>query len=400
MEEKIKVLFISSLFPNTENPTSAMFNKQQIMYLSELCEIKVVAPIVWFPFLKKEKISYHEFLGEIEVFHPKAFYIPKLARFLYGLFYFLSIIRCIKKILKAFDFEIIYTNWLYPDSFAAMLIAKLFQKPFVACALGTDVNVYMKYPLRKRMILATIRKSAKTLTVSNALKEKIVEQGIPSEHIEVLYDGVDKKIFSPQDKNRAKESLGLEKTSSLILYVGNLKFWKGIDYLIDAMKILVNQKERITLCLIGDGLERKSIENKVMKLNLCNNIFLKGIKPHKDISLWMNAADLLCLPSLMEGVPNVILEAWACGIPVVATKVGGIPEILSDPDYGIMVEPQDAISLAQALSVALNKNWDKEKIKQYSLRFSWEENAKKLFRILELEITRSMGKLEKNYGHI
>src|SRR3990167_4369574 len=392
MEEKIKVLFISSLFPNGENPTLATFNKQQIMYLSEFCEIKVVAPIMWFPFLKKGKISYHEFLGEIEVFHPNAFYIPKFARFLYGLFYFLSIIRCIKRILKNFDFEIIYTNWLYPDSFAAMLIAKLFQKPFVVCALGTDVNVYMKYPLRKRMILTTIRKSTKTLTVSKALKEKIVEQGIPPEHIEVLYDGVDKKIFNPQDKNRVREKLGLTPPFPLILYVGNLKIWKGVDYLIDALKILVSQKKEIKLCLIGDGSERKSLEKKVRRENLCNRVYFEGRKQHKDISLWMNASDLLCLPSLMEGVPNVMLEAWACGIPVVATKVGGIPEILNDQNYGIMVEPQDSASLAQALLEGLSKNWDIEKIKQHSLEFSWEENAKKLFKILKLQIEKC-GKL-------
>lgn len=384
---KYRVLFISSHFPNRTQPERATYNRQQISHLAKLCEVKVVAPYAYFPLLKYgnkgarlQDIPHREIIEGVEVFHPPYFYTPKFFPSLYGIFYFLSILNPVKRIYRRFPFEVIYTNWLYPDSFAAMLIARYFRKNFVSCALGSDVNLYMKYPLRKRMILTTIKNSYKALCVSEDLKRKLIKQGISSEHIEVLYDGVDSQLFTPQDRSLARKKLGINPKGKIILYVGNLEPWKGPEYLLEAFS-LIPQRNNLSLFFVGDGPERKKLEKFVRERKI-SRVHFAGKKSHTIIPLWMNACDVLCIPSLTEGVPNVMLEAWACGKPVIASRVGGIPELMHE-EVGIMVPPGNPRAIADALEKGLSKRWDEGKIREYALKFSWEENALRLFQILK-----------------
>ncbi|MGD8415298.1 MAG: glycosyltransferase, partial [Candidatus Latescibacterota bacterium] len=113
-------------------------------------------------------------------------------------------------------------------------------------------------------------------------------------------------------------------------------------------------------------------------VSLQNNVRFEGEKGPHEIALWMNACDLLCLPSLNEGVPNVVLEALSCGLPVVATNVGGIPEVVSSEVAGLLVEPRQPVQLYEAIAYALEHNYVAAAITGFAERYSWEANAERI----------------------
>lgn len=385
-----KVLFISSHFPNRAQPARATYNRQQIAHLAKLCEVKVIAPYAWFPFLRYgnkgarlSDIPPRDTIEGLEVYHPKAFYVPKLARSLYGRFYYHSLVRIVTEVQTKFDFDVIYSNWLYPDVYGSMLIARRFRKPFVACALGTDVNWYIHYPIIGKLILAAIKRSARTFTVSKALQDILVAKGIAPDSLEVLYDGVDHDLFKPLEREIAARALNVKYEPGMIGYIGNLERYKGIDHLLSALlRLRASHGIKSGLYVIGDGPERLRLQSLARTLGLSTQVKFLGRKTHDQIPLWMNLCDIICLPSLTEGVPNVLLEALSCGVPAVASSVGGVPEILSREELGLMVDPEDANALADALSQALKKKWDRDPIRSHALQFSWEDNARRLYEVL------------------
>ncbi len=172
------------------------------------------------------------------------------------------------------------------------------------------------------------------------------------------------------------------------MFVGNLMPVKGVTYLLEAMKILLDKRKGLSLTVVGDGTDRPMLEAKAAELGIRDFVNFVGARKHSDIPLWLNASDILCLPSLKEGCPNVVLEAMACGKPVVASRVGGVPEIIKSEDFGILVEPQNPGALAEALSLALDKAWKGSVIREEALKSTWPESAQKLREVFEKEVKR------------
>lgn len=385
----MKILVITNLFPNKLEPERATYNRQQVCMLSKFCEIKVLAPIAWYPFkcsfdknIKISDIPNKEIIDGIEVFHPKYFMIPKVGRSLYGILFFFSILLPILKIYGSFKFDVIFATWAYPDSFASVLISKFLKMPIITKVHGTDINEYSQYWLRRRMISFTLNNSDKVISVSKALKKRMIEIGVRSEKIKVIYNGINSNIFRPLDRIQTRKELGISLDKKVILFVGNLRPVKGLDYLIDAFTQIA-KSGNIQLIIIGEGELRKHLEDKIRKYNIQDYIYMPGNRPHNEITKWMNASDLLCLPSLSEGVPNVILESLSCGVPVVASNVGGIPEIIISSDYGITVEPGNTSELKKALLECLVKTWNRDLIHVYSNKFSWYNNVKEIYHEIE-----------------
>ena len=387
----MKVLFISNLYPNSQEPARAAYNRQKIAYLKKYCEITVVAPIQWFPlksfFFKSAKgIPFKETIDGLEVYHPKVFYTPKLFRCAYGIFYYLSIRSFLTDLCKKNDFDIIYSSWLYPDSYAAMKFAETAHKPLQVEGLGSDVNIHFKSALRKKMILDVLRKACNIVVISNDLKEKISEEGIPAEKIFVIYIGVNHDLFYPMEKITARLKLGLPDKERFILFVGNLIKIKGLEYLLGALKLI--EDPDLKLYVIGEGELEDPTKSMIRRMGLQDKVVMLGSCIHERIPLWMNAAELVCVPSIIEGQPNVIMEAFACGIPVVASRIGGIPELVTDNKQGILTPAADIPLLKRALETALSTQWDRGYISKSVSLFSWEDNATERFEYLKLCIKK------------
>jgi glycosyltransferase involved in cell wall biosynthesis len=223
------------------------------------------------------------------------------------------------------------------------------------------------------------------IVVSNKQKEIFKSELKISMHnkIVVIPNGYNPQKFQKIPKEEARKKLGLSFHDKILINVALLFEKKGQKYLIEAMDIIVHKKGRadIKCFIIGNGRLKEKLEQQISMLGLENYVKLVGAKPHNEIPLWMNASDLFVLPSLSESFGIVQIEAMACGVPVVATINGGSEEIITSEDYGLLVEPANPEDLAEKILIALNKEWDKEKIRKYAEQFTWERIAERIHEI-------------------
>jgi len=387
----LEVLVLTQLFPNKEQPSLGVFVKERIKELAKLCNLKVVAPVPWFPPLKVfnrwyqfSQVPYYETIDGLDVLHPRFFLIPKMGRCFYGILYFLSIFSSIVKLRKKFDFDLIDVHWVYPDGFAGVLLGKLLKKPVVVTVRGADIADFPKYFLLRKPIAYTLKETNAVIAVSEALKEKVLKLKTPEQKIAVVLNGVDAGKFRPTDKTEARRSLNLSLEETIVLSIGNLIKRKGFDELIKVVsEIKKGGFNNLVLLIVGEGPDRSRLQIQINRLKANSYVKLVGYKEHRELYKWYSAADLFCLASRREGCPNVILEALACGIPVVATKVEGVPEIIRSEDYGILVVSQNSMALAKAITEALKKDWNRKKLVEYARENSWKKCANKVFQEFE-----------------
>jgi glycosyltransferase involved in cell wall biosynthesis/peptidoglycan/xylan/chitin deacetylase (PgdA/CDA1 family) len=377
----MKILVITNLFPNTQEPTRAVFNFQQVKALKEICDLKVVAPVVHFRY-SVAQVSLKEDIEGIETFHPRYFVIPKIMRFLYGWLFYLGIQKTVKELAETFRFDVILATWAYPDAFAAALIARKLHKPLIIKVHGSDINILSRYPLRRAMMTHAFQQAHTIIAVTQDLRVKITAMGIPAEKILVIPNGIDPQLMYPMDKINCRNVLSLPLDKKIVCYIGNLVGVKGIDLLIKAF-FLLKKEEDIFLAVVGDGPLKPQLLAQVGEQGMTDRIRFFGVQKHDQIPLFMNAADIHCLPSRQEGCPNVVLEAIACGRPVVATQVGGVPEIIVSENLGITVPPENPELLANALKEALSRSWDHQGIHQAAKAYRWEEGAKQIMAVCQ-----------------
>ena len=221
------------------------------------------------------------------------------------------------------------------------------------------------------------------ITVSHFNAKHLLSLGIPRNKISVIYNGFNEDIFKPFPKELARSKLGLPSKKKMMVSVASLVPAKGHMYLIDAMKIVSQKRDDVVLFIIGSGPLFRKLNKKIKNCNLKGKVFIVGRREHKEISLWINACDIFVLPSLREGFPTVIPEVMACGKPVIATNVGGIPEAVISNDLGTLVDPKDPKALASAILEALEKKWDPEVILKYSKKYCWKNLARQIIRIYQ-----------------
>jgi glycosyltransferase involved in cell wall biosynthesis len=284
---------------------------------------------------------------------------------------------------KRIELDLIHAHFIYPQGYVAVKLGQKFNVPVVVSAHGHDVY---EMPFRdndwKNIIRQTLEQSDHVITTSYKNKNIITKElGIDKE-ISVIPTGFNSKIFRLIPRNIAREKLSLPKDKKIILNVGNLYPVKGHKYLIAAIKEIVKIGRNDVLCIIiGSGPLRKNLEKSIKKEKLNDYIKLIGAKPHNEIPLWMNAADLFVLPSLNEGNPTVMFEALGVGLPFIGTRVGGIPEVLVSEDYGFLVEPADPKDLMEKILISLEKDWDREKIRRYAGQFTLENVTRHILEI-------------------
>ena len=387
-QEKTKILIITNLFPDSQEPNRGIFNYHIAKELQEWCNVTVIAPVSWFPKtrLLKRFVSWHrraqlpeqENIHGIEVYHSRYVVIPKLLGFLHGISLYISIKNLVKSLHEKKKFDLINAHWIYPDGVASVQVARKLNLPIMLTAHGCDINLYSNFFLRRIQIRDALQKSNSISVVSPALKQKIIDLGVSENKVQVIPNGVDLDQFAPIDQTSCRKQLGLTLNNKIILFVGALEPVKGLEYLLEAMVQIRSLYQNLIVAIVGDGPLYKVLVQMTEKLNLNNNVLFFGAKKHDEVPIWMNACDLFCLPSIREGWPCVIMEALACGKPVVASKVGGIPNILNEKN-GYLVKPQDVEQLAEGIGKALQHSWDPKKIRDTVYEFSWKASAKKYY---------------------
>ena len=356
----MRILTLTNLYPNPYQPHRAAFNRNQIRLLAGRNPVKVIAPIAWTdeliarwkgkPPLPRDRRSY---LDGLDVEHPRYLFTPKVFRSTYGRSYKASVASTFSRALDQFRPEILFAPWAYPDGWAAVELGHRAGLPVVVKVHGSDILLLDRHPSRKGPTAEALRRADAVIAVSRDLAARVVELGAEPDKVRVIYDGVDKVRFAPGSKRSAKIKLGLDPDTPLVLSVGNLVPVKGQDLLVDASARLVAGGVKFACRLVGQGPLRLVLEERAARAGLGERFQLLGALPQGELPDWYRAADVFALPSHSEGVPNVLLEAAACGTPFVASRVGGIPEI-EGVGPSLLVPPGDSAALAEALGLSLS----------------------------------------------
>jgi teichuronic acid biosynthesis glycosyltransferase TuaC len=384
----VRVLAITKIFPNAAEPLSAPFNRQQFAALSRLCDLEVLATIPWYPGAgllarwssagRLARVPHRDTIDGMAVRHPRTLFLPRGGHSLWGPLYAASLLPLVARYRGRVD--VLLASWAYPDGVAAVALGRLLGVPVVVKLHGSDVNVIGREPGPRWMLRQALPRAARVVAVSRALAEAVTELGVDPARIALVYNGVDSELFRPRDRAAARAALGLPATGKLALYVGNLKESKGVLDLAAAFERVAAEVPDATLAIVGGGEATARLEEVAARLG--GRLRVIGPRPLAEVPTWMAACDLLALASWNEGTPNVVLEALACGRRVVATAVGGVPDLIRSPLQGALVPARDVPALAAALAEALRTTYDPEAVAAAGARGGWAASAAALHAVL------------------
>jgi glycosyltransferase involved in cell wall biosynthesis len=355
----MRILAMTNLYPNPFQPHRATFNRNRLRILGERCAVRVIAPISWTDEFRSRRNGMTALpegrrltFDGLTIDHPRYYFPPRIGRSWYGPFYLASVKATFRRVIREFQPDLVYTPWAYPDGWAAVRLGHRAGLKVVLQVLGSDILLLDRFPARRRRTMEAVRSADGIVAVSRDLAETLVRMGVEPEKIRTIYDGVDHKLFHPGDKAQERAILNLSREEKVILFVGNLVPVKAVDVLIRASAELMQEDKRIRLVIVGQGPLRAELDRLARELGIVDRVRFAGSLPHADLPRWFRAADVFVLPSHSEGVPNVLLEASASGVPWVASRVGGIPEIVH---LGIsrLVTPNAPSELARAIHETL-----------------------------------------------
>lgn len=347
----MRVAVVSTFYPNTAAPVRAVFVRNLTAALARQCTMIVVAPVPYAPPVRRKpqwlalrSIPKLARDGGLQVLHPRYVAIPKCDP-LSGFTYFSGIAATLRRLCRDRQIDLLHAHCAFPDAVGVALAAAWLRIPFAVTTHGSDINVYAQERLIRRQLTWALARAAVVIAVSEALQRKI--RGlVPSRAERVVHipcAGVDPRLFMPRDREDARRSLGLPGNARIVLFVGRLVAIKSVDVLLEAWRELsirgrVGRDDR--LVIVGDGPLRRTLEARAASHGYHGShggVRFMGDMPQEDVACWMNAANVLCLPSRNEGMPTVMAEALASGCPVVASRVGGIPEVVSNGRNGLLV---------------------------------------------------------------
>lgn len=376
----MKILTFSTLFPNAEKPGHGIFVETRLRHLvaSGKVQSRVVAPIPWFPLRHRHfgkyasfaRAPHEEIRSGIRVAHPRYPLLPKVGMAIAPALLANAVKPTIGRIIdEGYDFDLIDAHYFYPDGVAAALLGRHFNKPVVITARGSDITLIPQYRLPRTMIRWAATRADGIITVCNALKDEIVRLGVAADRVTSLRNGVDLQLFQPVDRDAARNALGL--TQFTLLTVGHLVPVKGQELIIAALPMLAG----VQLLIAGNGPDRKKLEDLARHLNVADRVRFLGALPQAELKNYYGAADALVLASSREGWANVLLEAMACGTPVIASKVWGTPEVVAAPEAGMLMAERTPDGLVQAVHALRAHYPDRAATRRYAERFSWDDTT-------------------------
>jgi len=387
-----KILFLSKNYPNNIIGVGGLWAEGLVTAMSKLHDVRVISPVPYCPplpgfisYASNRKILGRSLVNGVEVYRPRFLSPPGYMLHSYlGELLYLSIVRKIDRYRKEFPFELIHAHFSYPEGYVGAKLAKRYGVPLIITEHATWKPWMDDYPRVAKQAIWAADVSDGVIAGSRYLADTITAF---TKQPEKLYDipiGVNTKLFQPAD--------GVEKKSLQILYVGRIHTTKGVDVLFRALSLLVKRYSDIHLVIVGGSLgfnnyQRQEEEMRTLatSLKIDRNIEFVGMQPPEKVMKYMQQSALLVLPSRRETFGAVLIEAIACGIPVVATKCGGPEDFINDR-VGVLVEKESPEALADGIESVLTrqKEYSAAELHKYADEdFSWDNVARRTNRLYE-----------------
>jgi len=378
------VVVFSTLFPSPAQPEAGIFIRERMFRVARALPVTVVAPMPWFPLqslVRRWRPHFRppappvENRDGVEILRPRFLCVPGLLKRLDGVLLALCSFRTLARLKRAGRLDVLDAHFAFPDGYAAALIGRWLGVPVTITLRGTEARHARSAPLRLRVRKA-LERAARVFAVAEALKRVAVSLGIPEQRIRVVGNGVDTSVFRPVPQAEARAALGLPPGVPVLVSVGALVERKGFHRVIARLPALCERLPGLRYLVVGgaspEGDWRAQLEAQVSALGLEKCVHFLGAMPPAELKRPLSAADVFVLATRNEGWANVLLEAMACGLPVVATDVGGNAEVVARDELGTIVPFDDGAALERAIELALRRNWDRQAIVAYARANGWD----------------------------
>jgi len=378
----IRLLTFSTLYPNATQPHHGVFVENRLRHLVASGEASstVLAPVPWFPWTSPCFGAWARYAGipaqesrhGLTVHHPRFLALPRLGMLTGPASLYQAARVALRQLLaKGLRFDAIDAHYLYPDGVAAVRLGQEFGLPVILTARGSDTSQLPRYRLPRRAIRWAIGQADALVAVSEGLKEGLVALGAPPEKVTVLRNGVDLDTFRPPASRTAtRQALGLG-SQPVLLSVGHLIERKGHHLVIRALP----QLPQHCLLIVGEGPEREALQAEARQLGVAGRVRFEGPQPHSRLPNYYGAADALVLASSREGWANVLLEAMACGTPVIASPAWGSREAVRAPAAGLVLDQASPDAIAAGIRTLLDNPPDRAATRRYAEGFDWDETT-------------------------
>lgn len=390
MNDGPRILVLSSLFPHAGEPGAGPFIRERMFRVARHLPLLVVSPKPWFPgqgLIRRWRPGYRpvaaprEVQQGVEVLFPRFLSIPGAFRQWDGLLMAVSLYGLLKRLRRAPGFDLIDAHFAYPDGYAARLLARWLGLPYTLTLRGTEVP-HARDPRLLPRLKAALAGAAKVIGVSDSLRRLAISLGTPGERTTVVGNGVDVDTFTPVDRDEARRRLGLPGDARVLITVGGLVERKGFHRVIACMPELMVRHPGLHYLVVGgpgrEGDMSQALRRQAEDLRLAERVHFLGPLPAAELKWPLSAADVFVLSTRNEGWANVILEAMACGLPVVASDVGGNREVVAGEHLGRIVPFDDPAALREALDRALSAVWDRKAIRAYAEANNWNDRVTNL----------------------
>lgn len=399
----MRILTYTRLYPNAKMPEHGIFVARRVEAMARQGghQIEVVAPVPYYPKFLPATGEWNalKLIPEVEerdglnVYHPRYFNPPKIGMAKYGDWMAQGSYDLLHRLLKSdFQFEVIDAHFVYPDGYAAMKLGQRLKRPVVVTARGSDITRNKNMPHIVPLLQEVMRGAAQLIAVSEELRDNFLELGATPDKIHVIPNGVDTSFFTPMTREAARRALTLNTDDCWLVAVARLERNKGQWLILEALKKIgldELKNRRIKVALVGQGESRAELEKISQAAGLGDIVHFVGQQNPEKIRIWYNAANVNILASSREGSPNVVLEALACGIPVLASGAGNNAAIIHAGSNGFVFPIENAEALKIALLLALDHPWDRQAIAASGSQRNWAAVAREVESVLELTTNRT-----------
>lgn len=385
--ERPRVVVFSSLFPSAVQPHAGLFVRERMFRVGQHMPISVVAPTPWFPLqrlLRRWKAGFrpgapaHEVQQGVDVWFPRYLSVPGVLKGLDGLLMALGAWPRLRRLKREGRLDIIDAHFAYPEGYAATLLGRWLGVPVTITLRGTEVRHARDGALAGK-VRAALQRSSRLFAVSESLRRVAMQLGTEAERVRVIGNGVDLDKFVPVPRAEARRRLDLPATARVLVTVGALVERKGFHRVIELLPALRQRFPDLIYLVVGgpspEGDLSEALRRQTREAGLESAVRFLGPMSPADLHLPLSAADVFVLASRNEGWANVLLEAMACGLPVVATDVGGNAEVVSAAELGRVVPFGDPGALTQALDAALRSAWDAQALRRHAADNAWDRRV-------------------------
>lgn len=371
------LLVIANNFPDRDDQLSpGIFIKEQVRHLrTRFDNVVVVCPLpLGKRLLKKTPVKDYDF-DNVRVRYPE--YVNPLILYYSGRSLWIAnetrcILRCIKN--EGLNFSLIHAHNTWPSGRVG---AELKTRMGIPLVITEHTSATYRKALRRKdpQFITAWKTCDRIIRVRKGDVADFAQVGINLAKIRFIPNGFDERRFYTRDALESRSEFGLPQGWKILLSVGNLTTVKGHRYLVDAMRHISTRRPDVMCVFVGEGRLRRSLQRRAGRLGLEDVVMFVGGRPHTEIPNWINACDMSVLPSLSEGNPTFMFETLACGRPLIGTAVGGIPEVITSDEYGLLCEPEDPLDLARKILIGLDRDWNRSRIADYAKQFTWNEIA-------------------------